>query len=163
MTRDPLFDKIDARVTLDLEEGDIAYFHALSLKLEYVTKVVVAGVVSCIGEDTDRHRFTLEHELVRANSLGDWVAALNKALTGPPAHFVDPNARTIARDLTERVGSDDWRYSAVCSLDQAAKELGIHTELGAKVALRQFFDIGARIAQARFKGVPRYVTDKPGR
>ena len=145
MTRDPLFAKIDARVTLDLEEGDIAYFHALSLKLEYVTKVVVAGVVSCIGEDTDRHRFTLEHELVRANSLGDWVAALNKALTGPPAHFVDPNARTIARDLTERVGSDDWRYSAVCSLDQAAKELGIDTGLGAKVALRQFFDIGARI------------------
>lgn len=145
MTRDLLFDKIDGRVILDKEEGDIAYFHALSLKLEYVTKVVTAGVIACIGEDTDRHRYTLEHKLVRANAIGDWAEALNIALTGPPAQFFDPNARSITRDLTERVGSTDWQYSAVYSLHQAAKELGIATELGAKVALRQFFEIGARI------------------
>ena len=145
MTRGPLFDKIDERVTLDKEEGDIAYFQALTLKLEYVTKVVTAGVVACIGDDADRHRYTLEHKLVRANAIGDWTDALNTALTGPPAQFFDPAARRIVRDLTERVGAADWRYSATSGLNQAAKVLGIVTELGSKVALRQFFAIGARI------------------
>ena len=162
MTRDPLFDKIDARVTLDKEEGDIAYFHALSLKLEYLSKVVTAGVVACIGEDADRRRYTLEHKLVRANAIGDWAEALNTALTGPPSQFFDPNARDITRDLTERVGNDDWRYLAVCHLRQAAKELGIDIELGTKVALRQFFEIGARIRN-RTRGHGATTSEQCGR
>ena len=145
MAGNPLFDKIDARVVLDGEEGDIARFHALSLKLEYLTKVVTAGVVACIGDDADRQRYTLEHKLVRANAIGDWVEALNTALTGPPAQFFVHDARDIARDLTERVRDGDWRYSAVYNLQRAAKEVGIDTEIGAKLALRQFFEIGVRI------------------
>ena len=140
-----LLDKIDARVDLDKDEGDIAYFHALSLKLEYVTKVVTAGLVACIADDADRHRYTLEHRLVRANAIGDWADVQNSALTGPAAQFFDPQARSIARELTERVGSGDWRHSAVSGLAQAANELGVATDIGAKVALRQFFDIGTRV------------------
>lgn len=145
MNHGPLLDMIDARVTLDKEEGDIAYFHALSLQLEYVTKVVTAGVLACLGEDADRHRYTLEHRLIRANAIGDWADALNTALTGPPAQFIAPNARGIVRDLTERVGDGDWRYSAVRSLHNAASGIGVSPEVGAKVALRQFFQIGATI------------------
>ena len=64
MSQDQLFSGIDRRIALDREEGDIAYFNALMLKLEYLTKVIVAGVVACISDDVDRHRYTLEHKLV---------------------------------------------------------------------------------------------------
>src|SRR5258706_15593720 len=107
MSRGPLLDKIDTRVVLDRGEGDIAYFHALSLQLEYVTKVVTAGIVACLREDADRHRYSLEHRLVRANAIGDWTDVLNSALIGPAAHFFDPSAQQIVRDLTERVSSSD--------------------------------------------------------
>ena len=149
MNRHPLFDRIDRRLALDKEEGDIAYFQALGLKLEYVTKVVTAGLVACVADDADRHRYTLEHRLVRANAVGDWADALNAVLTGPPGQFLLPDARSIARDLTERVSSSDWRYSATSSLHQAAKELGIPTQIGAKAALRQFFG-SIRVSQRHF-------------
>ena len=45
MTQKRLFDGIDNRIALDKEDGDHAYFHALSLKLEYVTKIVTSGVI----------------------------------------------------------------------------------------------------------------------
>lgn len=145
MSRGPLLDKIDARVALDRGEGDIAYFHALSLQLEYVTKIVTTGILACVAEDADRHRYTLEHRLVRANAIGDWADVLNVALTGPAAHFFDASAQRIVRDLTERVSRDDWRFSAVSRLDQAGKALGVASEVGAKVALRQFFHIAAAV------------------
>ena len=155
MTQKRLFDGIDNRVALDKEDGDYAYFYALSLKLEYVTKIVASGVIACIGEDVDRHRYSLEHKLVRANSIGEWVEALNKALVGPPAQFFDSERRDLARDLSERVGSGDWRYSAVTDLNQAAEEVGVATQLGRKVALREFFDIGAKLRnRSRGHGAP---------
>ena len=141
----PLFAGIDQRVALDREEGDIAYLNALLLKLEYVTKIVVAGIVACIGDDVDRHRYSLEHRLVRADSLGSWTEALNTALVGPPAQSFLLEAREISRDLTKQVGSGDWRHMAVGKLQQAAKELGCEITMGERVALRQFFDIAAQI------------------
>jgi hypothetical protein len=128
-----------------MEEGDIAYFHALSLHLEYTTKIATAAVVACIGDDADRHRYSLEHRLVRADSHGDWVEILDEALTGPAAQFFLPEARSVMRDLTERVGEGDWRWSAVRDLQSAAAELGVETSLGSKVALRQFFQIGVAL------------------
>ena len=155
MTQKRLFDGIDNRIALDKEDGDHAYFYALSLKLEYVTKIVASGVIALIGKDVDRHRYSLEHKLVRANSIGEWVTALNKALVGPRTQFFDSNWRGLVRDLSERVGSEDWRYSAVTNLNQAAEEVGAATQLGRKVALRQFFDIGVKIRnRSRGHGAP---------
>ena len=145
MIKQSLFDGIDKRIVRDKEDGDYAYFQALSLKLEYVTKIVTSGVIACIGEDVDRHRYSLEHQLVRTNSIGEWVKALDKALVGPPAQFFDSNGRDLVRDLTKRVGPQDWQYSAVINLNQAAAEVGAGSRLGGKVALRQFFDIGVRL------------------
>ena len=145
MANQSLFDGINQRIARDKEDGDYAYFQALNLKLEYVTKVITSGVIACIGEDVERHRYSLEHQLVRTNSIGEWLEVLNKALVGPPLQFFDLNGRELVTDLTKRVGSQDWRYSAVLSLNQAAAEIGAEAPLGGKVALRQFFDIGVRL------------------
>ena len=145
ISQDALFREIDNRIALDREDGDVAYFNALMLKLEFLTKVVVAGVVACIDDDIDRNRYTLEHELVRADSLGNWAETLNTALVGPPAQSLLPIARTVFRDLTERVRTGDWRHAAVKGLVDAASVVGIEVDIGETFALRRFFEIAAQI------------------
>lgn len=145
MIHGPLFAKLGDRIALDKEEGNIAYFHALSLELEYVTKLVTAGITACIGDDSDRHRYTLEYTLLRADSIGDWASVLNKALTGPSAQYFLPAATQITRELTERVTEGDWRYAAVRKLSEVATNFGIESQIGQKVTLRQLFQIGATI------------------
>ena len=145
MAKQPLFDRIDDRIEHGRDEGNYAYFRALSLKLEYVTKIVTTGIVACVGDDADRHRYSLEHQLVRADSLGDWVKVLNAALVGPPAGIRVSQARPLARDLTQRVGSEDWRYAAINDLAFAANRIGARVEIGNKASLRQFFAIATQL------------------
>ena len=146
MSNRPLIDKICARVELDKQDGDIAYFHALSLYAEYITKLVTAGLVACLGDDADRHKYTLEHKLVRANAIGDWVEILNTALAGTGAQFFITSARDIVRDFTERVKEGDWRHDVVSTIHGVARALGIEVDdIGSRVALRQFFQINTTI------------------
>ena len=145
MTVRALFEGIDRRVELDREDSDSAYFHVLTLKLEYLTKLATAGVLACIGDDTDRHRYSVEHTLIRANSIGEWIHSLNALLVGSAAQFFLPSSRELVKELTERVGPSDWRHTAVMAMKQAAEEVGSDGKLGTRVALRQLFDIGAQM------------------
>lgn len=145
MTIGPLLERIEQRVALDRQEGDIAYFNALMLELEFITKLVTASALACIADEPDRHKYSLEHKLVRADAIGEWVDALDAALTGPAAHYIIPNAAGAIRQLTERVGAGDWRYRAVSGLQNAAQRLSLQENIGAKVALRQLFRLVAAI------------------
>lgn len=146
MASGPLFQKLEDRIKLDKEDGDIAYFNALTLQLEYITKLVTAGVTACIADDADRNRYSLEYGLVRADSIGEWVETLNSALTGPAANFIRAEATPITRELTERVKQRDWRKEAVDTLAAAAVTLGIDPQLGNKnPQLRQSFGLVAAI------------------
>ena len=145
MTVRPLFEGIDRRIELDREDSDSAYFHALTLKLEYLTKLVTAGVLACVGDDLDRHRYSVEHTLVRADSIGEWVRALNTILVGPAAQFFLPRSSEVIKALTERVGHEDWRHSAVTAMKKDAEEVGADGKIGKRVALRQLFVIGAQL------------------
>ena len=151
----PLFGKLDNRLSLDKEDGDHAYFTSLSFKLEYLTKVLVAGVVAVVGDDVDRHRYSLEYRLVRADSLGTWTEVLDQALTGPAAQFLLTEARPLIRNLTERVGPPDWRHNAVDCLATAARALGVDHKVPHKVPLREFFHLGVRLRnRSRAHGAP---------
>lgn len=154
MTRQPLFDRIDERIARDREDGDSAYFLALTLKLEYLTKIVASGMIACIEEDADRRRYSLEYKLVRTGSVGKWVETLKTALR-ESSQFLIPEARGLARDMTEPVGPGDWRHAAVADLIGAARAIGAEPELARKVALWQFFDIGSRLRnRSRGHGAP---------
>lgn len=162
MNSGPLLDSMNARIALDKEEGDIAYFSALTLELEYVTKLVTAALIACVVDEPERQRYSLEHTLVRANSLGDWADALSATLTGPAAQYFRPEATAIARQLTERVGRDDWRYAALIQMQNVATCLGIDAKVGNKVALRQFFQIGSAIRN-RTRGHGATTSEQCGR
>lgn len=155
MNNRSLFSDIDGRIAHDREDGDLAYFNALMLKLEFTTKIVVSGMVACVRDDVDRHRYSLEHKLVRADSIGTWVKTLNEVLVGTPAQSLLHDAREFARDLTEKVGATDWRHEAVTRMNRAATRLDTNYQLGAKVALWQFFDIGVYLRnRTRGHGAP---------
>lgn len=161
MSVGPLRQKVRDRTAFDRDEGDIAYYHALMVEIEYLTKLVVAGVVSCLGDDADRNRYSLEYALVRADSIGDWVGTLQSALTGPSAQFFRPTTAHISRDLTERVAEDDWRYRAVQCLAAVADRLGLESRLGSRVALRQLFELSAAVRN-RTRGHGAITTEECG-
>ena len=145
MAQGLLFERIDTRVALDKEDGDHAYFLALSFKLEYIAKIVTAGIVACVGNDVDRQRYSLEHRLVRADSLGTWIETLHRALVGPASQLFTGSALDLVRDLTQRAGPGDWRHTAVSNLNHAAREIGVESQLGHRVTLRQFFDLAVSL------------------
>ena len=146
-TKNPalLFQGIENRVALAKNDGDSAFFHDLSLELECLTKLVTCGVLACVGDDADRHRYSVEHKLVRADSIGDWVNALRDLLIGPAAQFIETDARILQTQLAQRVGPEDWRHSAVTEIKEAAAAVGVDQQLGRKAALRQFFELGAQL------------------
>ena len=151
-----LFDGVQDRLHLAREDGDSAYFFALTIQLEYITKLVTCGVIACIGDDIDRQRYSLEYDLVRADSLGIWVQRLQKALVRQPARLFRDGTYDLVRDLTQRVTAGDWRRDAVTSLNQAAIAIGApSTAIGYKTAVRQFFDIGVSLRnRSRGHGAP---------
>ena len=51
------------RVSRDMEEGDISYFQALALKMEFIIKLVTAAVVAC-NRSSDR-------ATVKSSGVGD--------------------------------------------------------------------------------------------
>ena len=124
-------------------------------EIEYITKLVVLGIVACLKEDADRNKYSLEYRLVRADSIGEWVNVLNAALTGPSAQFFRSDSRPIARDLTERVADGDWRHEAVVLAANVVSEFGLDGSIGNRVALRQFFEFGSMIRnRTRGHGAP---------
>jgi len=156
MSSDNLIKPMHNRVQSDMQEGDIALFAALSLQFEYLTKIIVAGVVACLNDDPDRHRYSLEHKLVRANAIGDWTECLILAITGRSAQFFCTESQDILRDINVRIGKEDWRYKAVEFLYAVAKDLNIEVDkLGEKTSLKQFFTIGTTIRnKTRGHGAP---------
>ena len=155
MVQNLLFERMDTRVALDKEDGDHAYFNALSLKLEYLAKVVTAGVVACIGDDVGRQRYSLEHQLLRTDSFGKWIETLHAALIGPSSQLFSGNALDLVKDMTQRVGRGDWRFTAVANMAQAANEIGVAAQLSNRVSMRQFFDLSVSFRnRSRGHGAP---------
>ena len=141
-----LISRMNERVLSDMEEGDIAYYRALGLQLEYLTKILVSGVIACLGDDPDRHRYSLEYRLVRANAIGEWVDVLTSAVTGSASQYLRQESRVIVQEITQRVDKTDWRHDAVLAMHSIAKALDIDVDnLGTKVPLRQLLQIAVTV------------------
>lgn len=52
-------------------DSDFTYFFSLLIAAETLAKTVVLGIVAAIGDDKDRNRYRLEHQLARSDGLGD--------------------------------------------------------------------------------------------
>ena len=116
------------RAQIDKSESDFAYFFALLLASEAMTKVITLGMVAAVEEDTESNRYRLLHRLVRADGLGEWADVLQDALSGPASQFLAPDARTERNQLTKRSSKETWQHEAVTFLKKAMDVLEIDAD-----------------------------------
>jgi tetratricopeptide (TPR) repeat protein len=128
------------RAEREKADSDFSYLFSLLLAGETVLKVAVAGVVASLSDDKDRHRYRLEHLLLRADGIGDWSQALNDALGGPASHCLPASAYPLQAEFTRACKVGDWQYEAARKLNEVLTKLGIETEeIGTKCDLRRWF------------------------
>ena len=121
---DPI-EKILQQAETEKEDSDAAYFDCLMYAGEFVFKLAVAGIVAAVRNDKGRHRYRLAHGLVRADGLGDWEKALNEALTGPSAQFLDPAVYSTQNDLLQWSSENSWQAKAASDISEALTSVSI--------------------------------------
>ncbi len=137
----PLEQVID-RIARARDDSDVAYFYALLNAGELLVKLAIAGLLSCIEDDRERHRYRLEFEVVHADGLGGWSSVLDDALTGPASQVLASHARGMQRELTQtlRARGTEWQPQAIGLLYDASIAVDASTApLPAKVAGRRWF------------------------
>lgn len=120
--------RMQERIDLDKTDSNSAYFSSLLYGYELVVKLTTAAFVAAIGDDADRHRYRLEHQLVRASGIGEWSSVLNETFTGPASAHLDYGARTYRNEITAKAGVGEWQHEACRLLRNALIELSVETE-----------------------------------
>jgi hypothetical protein len=139
-------DQVLKRAEIAKSDSDFTYFFSLLLAAEALAKTVVLGIVAAVGDDKDRHRYRLEHQLVRAEGLGEWGRAIEDALTGPASQHLLLEARTEQTELTRLCRAGDWQFSAVSELKAALVHLGIEAEdIPVKSDMKRWFRLFATL------------------
>jgi hypothetical protein len=134
-------ERMRERVSRARENSDAEYFDSLMLAGEFATKLVVAGLVSAVDDDADRHRYRQIHRLVRATGLGVWGDVLEELLTGPTAQFRTA-AEEEVRALTQKKPPVPWAAEAVGAIHRASAELVADTpDVPGNPSLRDWFRI----------------------
>src|SRR5690242_19088740 len=112
-------DQVLLRAERAKSDSDFTYFFSLLLATEALAKTIVLGILAAIADDKDRNRYRLEHQLVRADGLGDWGRVLEDALTGPASQFLLADAWEEQTELTKAYKEGDWQYEATALLKRA--------------------------------------------
>lgn len=113
------------RTRLAKEESDTAYFFDLLYTGEMLLKLLVAELVAGVEDDRDRHRYSAEYRLIRADGIGEWVDVLDELLTGPTSQHLVAASRESQRALSTAFGpaSGTWQRDAVVALGDACRSI----------------------------------------
>jgi hypothetical protein len=134
--------QVDERITRAREDSDVAYFYDLLHAGEMVVKLATAALTACLEDDRERHRYRIEYELIRADGLGAWSAALDDLLIGPASQVLSEQARAVQRELTQqfRLTERVWQSSAISLLHDARAAIDTDIDpLPARVPGRRWF------------------------
>ena len=99
------------RLALAAEDSDTALFYDLLYFGELLIKLVGAGLVAGVVETRENHRYRLEHDLVRANAIGEWASGIDDVLTGPASQHLHPALNEERRELTQRFPITEGRWN----------------------------------------------------
>lgn len=134
------------RVEAARADSDTALFYDLLLFGEVATKIIVAGLVSTIADDPDRHRYRLMHRLVRVDGIGDWASILAEATVGPASAFLADGMRDDQRDISMNTMEGAWQHQAVALLAAVLEEFGGERErLPQRLSLQRWFTLFAEL------------------
>jgi GTPase SAR1 family protein len=123
-----LIEQVFNRTENTKTDSDFSYFFSLLLATEALAKTIVVGIVATIADDKDRNRYRLEHQLVRADGMGDWGRVLEDALSGTASQFLLAEAREEQAELSQLCKQGSWQYDATSYLKDALKHLDIEAE-----------------------------------
>lgn len=79
------------------------------------------GLVAAVTEDRDRHRYRQLYRLTRADGLGEWNGVIDEVLAGPASQFLNTEARSIQRELTQRSNAGSWQHEAATLLHSCVR------------------------------------------
>lgn len=83
---------------------------------EAVLKTWAAAAVAAVGDDKERHRYSLCHRVIRAAGIGDWDSAMADAVAGPASQHLLPGASQLRAELAERFGRGQWAHESAALL-----------------------------------------------
>ncbi len=108
-------------------DSDVALFYDLLGYGELLTKLVVLALVAAIEDDDRQQRYRLEHNLVRAHSIGTWGVVLHDLVNGRLRSALRQEAGAELAELTagHQRGSNGWQALAVDALSRAATEMDV--------------------------------------
>ncbi|MBY6059477.1 NB-ARC domain-containing protein [Leisingera daeponensis] len=144
------------RTARNSEDSDATRFWELTYAGEFITKLTAATLIASIDDSKDRDRYALEHKIVRADGIGEWVQAIEQSLTGPPASHLNAEARETRNQLTMRDKEAGWRTEAVSDL-QNVLQIAYDPSLNIKEkpSLRLWFNLFVQLRnKARGHGAP---------
>ena len=144
------------RVTRHSDESDATRFWELTYAGEFLTKLTAAALIAAVDESRDRDRYSLEHKLVRADGIGEWVQAMEQVLSGPPANHLNINAREVRNELIARIPDEGWRYEAVSEIERVLqKAYDPSLNVKEQPSLRLWFNLLVQLRnKARGHGAP---------
>ncbi|MGX7670535.1 NB-ARC domain-containing protein [Plantactinospora sp. DSM 117369] len=93
-------------------------------------KFLVIELLAGVRDDRERHRYALEHRLLRADGIGEWANVLDEMLSGTASQHLTLVSRDSQRAINASCGTDDhsWQRVAVDSLNLACLRLDSKVE-----------------------------------
>lgn len=97
-------------------------------------------MISCINDDRDRNRYRLEHQVVKADGIGEWSRALEDSLVGTASQHLIVEAYDIQKEINGLYTKGCWQYEALEELKICLDTLRIPAEdLPQKSDLKRWF------------------------
>lgn len=111
------------RVNQSFHDSDAAFFYDLLHLGELVLKLSTLAVVACLDEDVERRRYSVLHEIVRADGLGTWARLMEEVSKGATSLGAVEEAADAKREIVSAhaSGGDSWQARAVQYLLQASE------------------------------------------
>jgi len=139
-------DQILQRAERAKSDSDFTYFFSLLLVAEALTKTIALGLVSCIADDKDRHRYRIEYDLARADGVGDWGRAIEDALTGHASQYLLADARPLQLALASGQKEGTWQHMAVLEMKAALQSVDLNAEdVPVKTDMKRWFRLFAAL------------------
>ena len=138
------------------EDSDATRFWELTYAGEFITKLTAATLIASIDESNDRDRYSLEHKIVRADGIGEWVQAIEQSISGPPASHLNAGAHGVRNELAMRDNEGGWRTDAVSELQNVLR-IAYNPSLNVKEkpSLRLWFNLFVQLRnKSRGHGAP---------
>ena len=106
-------------------------------------KLAVLGLTAGLRQEFRTQQYAIEYELVRADSIGTYAAALAELVNGEARRGLDAAAREVQAELNTPVdrASATWQATAFDALLETCGCLDIEVPSGGKVVGRRWFEL----------------------